>query len=101
LTTLALLTTVAGDLVRVRPVEVGWAAERLALSAAYERRALYELDARTRYATAKPGPSPLLGVATQEAELLRGLLDGVQLLEVKAPFPTDPRKVADALAPWC
>jgi hypothetical protein len=101
LTTLALLTTVSGDLVSVRPAEVGWAAERLALSAAYERRALYELDTRARYASANPGPSPLLRVPAQEAELLRGVLDGVQLLEVKAPFPTDPREVADALAQWC
>jgi hypothetical protein len=101
LTTLALLTTVSGDSVSIRPVEVGRAAQRLALSAAYERRALYELDARTRYASANPGPSPLLRMPNEEAELLRDVLQDVQLLEVKAPFPTDPRKVADALAQWC
>ena len=101
LSTLALLTTVSGDPVRVRPADVGWAAVRLARSAAYERRALYELDARSRYATGKPGPSRLLRVPAEEAELLRSALEGVQLLEVGAPFPTDPRKVADALAQWC
>lgn len=101
LTTLALLTTVPGDRVSVRPVEAGWAAHRLALSAAYERRALYELDARTRYAIGANAPSPLLQVPAQEAELLRGVLEGVQLLEVRAPFPSDPRKIADALAPCC
>jgi hypothetical protein len=100
LATLALLTTVSGEPVSVRPAGLGWTAERLALSAAYERRALYELDARMRYASAEPGPSPLLRVPALEADLLRGVLDGVQLLEVKAPFPTDPRKVADALARW-
>ena len=101
LVTLAMLTTAPGDEVTVGPAEVGWAAERLVQSAAYERRSLYELDARVRYASAQPGPSPLLGVAGLEAELLRDLLAGVRLLEVKAPFPTDPRKVADALAQWC
>ena len=49
----------------------------------------------------QPGPSALLAARDLEAELLRGVLDGVQLLEVRAPFPTDPRKVADALAKWC
>jgi len=101
LTTLAILTTVPADEVTVRPAEVGWTARRLARSAAYERRTLYELDARARYANADPGPSPLLDVPGLEVELLRSVLDGVQLLEVKAPFPTDPRRVADALAQWC
>jgi hypothetical protein len=101
LVTLAMLTTVPGDEVTVREAEVGWAAQRLAQSAAYERRSLYELDARARYASAQPGPSPLVSIAAREAERLRTLLAGVRLLEVKAPFPTDPRKVADALAQWC
>jgi len=101
LMTLAVLTTVSADEVSVRPAELGWTAERLAKSSAYERRTLYELDARVRYASAEPGPSALLAVPGLEADLLRGVLDGVQLLEVKAPFPTDPRKVADALAKWC
>jgi hypothetical protein len=101
LTTLAMLTTVSADEVTVRPAEVGWTAERLARSAAYERRTLYELDARARYAGVDPGPSPLLDVPRIEAGLLRKVLERVQLLEVKAPFPTDPRRVADALAQWC
>jgi hypothetical protein len=101
LVTLAMLTTVSGDEVSVRPAEPGRTAARLTQSAAYERRTLYELDARVRYARAERGPSPLLRVPDLEAELLRNVLDGVQLLEVKAPFPTDPRRVADALAHWC
>jgi hypothetical protein len=100
LTTLAVLTTVSEDEVSVRPAEPAWAAARLSQSAAYERRTLYELDARVRYASTQADPSPLLDVAAIEAEMLRKLLDGVQLLEVRAPFPTDPRKVADALARW-
>ena len=96
-----MLTTVSTDEVTVRPVEVGWAAERLAHSGAYERRTLYELDARVRYADANPGPSALAAVRGRETERLRNLLEGVQTLEVMAPFPTDPRRVADALARRC
>ncbi len=96
-----MLTTVPGEEVTVREAEVGWAARRLAQSAVYERRSLYELDARVRYAFAQSGPSPLLTVADRETDLLQNLLAGVRVLEVKAPFPTDPRKVADALAQWC
>lgn len=100
LKTLAMLTTVATDEVTVRPAEAGWVAERLARTAAYERRSLYELDARLRYADPDPGPSALAEVRDIEAQRLRSILDGVQLLEVNAPFPTDPRRVADALAKW-
>jgi hypothetical protein len=101
LTRLAVLTTVSSQEVSVRPADVSWTADRLTRSAAYERRTLYELDARARYASAQAGPSPLLDVPDLEAGLLRRVLDGVQLLEVRAPFPTDPRRVADALAHWC
>ena len=101
LTTLAMLTTTSADEVSIRPAEVRWTAQRLVRSAAYERRALYELDARARYADLQPATSPLLGVPDIEAEMLSGVLERVQLLEVRAPFPTDPRRVADALAQWC
>lgn len=101
LRTLVMLTTVSGNEVSVRPAQIDWVAERLARSAAYERRPLYELDARVRYASGAAGPSPLLAVADLEAEQLRDVLRGVQLLEIRAPFPTDPGRVADALAAWC
>jgi hypothetical protein len=101
LKTLAMLTTLSAHEVTVRPAEPGWAAARLARSAAYERRPLYELDARSRYADVYHGPSRLEAVCDNEADRLRHLLEGVQLLEVMAPFPTDPRRVADALARYC
>jgi hypothetical protein len=101
LRTLAMLTTVSTPDITVRSADAGWAAERLARTAAYERRPLYELDARARYATATPGPSPLAAVLDRESERLRHLLESVQVLEVAAPFPTDPRRVADALAEYC
>jgi hypothetical protein len=101
LKTLAMLTTVSTSEVTVRPAEARWAAERLARSGAYERRTMYELDARVRYADANPGPSRLAAVRDREAGRLLNLLQGVQVLEVRAPFPTDPRRVADALAQCC
>lgn len=101
LRTLAMLTTVSAPGVTVRSADAGWAAERLARTDAYERRPLYELDARARYASARPGISPLAAIRDRESELLRHLLAGVQVLEVAVPFPTDPRRVADALAEFC
>jgi hypothetical protein len=102
LTKLAILTTVSpSQQVSVHEADLDWTANRLARSAAYERRTLYELDARARYATGQAGRSPLGEVPDVEAEMLRTLLENVQLLEVRAPFPTDPRKVADAVAQWC
>ncbi len=98
LKTLVMLTTVSTDEVTVRPATAAWAAERLGRTGAYERRTLYELDARVRYADANPGPSRLASVRDHETELLRNLLEGVQVLEVMAPFPADPRRVANALA---
>jgi hypothetical protein len=98
LSTLVMLTTVATQEITVRPADPRWAAERLAMTGAYERRTLYELDARARYADARRGSSSLATVRERETERLRGLLDGVRVLEVMAPFPTDPRRVADALA---
>jgi hypothetical protein len=101
LTTLVMLTTVSTHDITVRPADPGWAAERLALSGAYERRTLYELDARARYAGATGGQSPLAAVRGRETERLRNLLGAVNVIEVMAPFPTDPRRVADALAQYC
>jgi hypothetical protein len=101
LKTLAMLTTVSTPDVTVRPADAGWAAERLARSAEYERRTLYELDARAGYATASAGISPLAAIRDRESDRLRHLLKSVQVLEVSAPFPTDPRRVADALAEYC
>jgi hypothetical protein len=101
LKTLAMLTTVSTHEVTIRPAEPDWAAVRLARTGAYERRTLYELDARKRYADARLGPSRLDDVCDRETERLRNLLEGVQVLEVMAPFPTDPRRVADALARHC
>jgi hypothetical protein len=93
-----LLTTVAGADVVVRTADPTWAARRLARSAAYERRHFFELHRRAQYAMPAPSDDLERAVAEREEELLSELLQGVMVLEASAPFPTDPRRVADALA---
>lgn len=92
-----LLTTVRDSNVSVRSADVAWAARRLARSASYERREFFELHRRARYPFADASADFELTVERREEELLAGLLSGVSVLEVRAPFPTDPRRVADAI----
>jgi hypothetical protein len=69
---------------------------RLALSAATERGEYLALQRRAAYAEARPFDAESLVEADHRA--IRTLLDGVPLIEVAAPFPTDPRRVADAIS---
>jgi hypothetical protein len=92
------LRTVPGSRISALPGDPVRLSRRLAVSAATERQAYHALRLRAAYAsasTADPGT-----VAALEAERLRAMLSSVPLVEVSAPFPTDPRAVVDALAPW-
>jgi hypothetical protein len=92
----ALRTIPSGD-VRVHPADPAELAARLARSAAYERRAYFELLQRAGYAL--PGHAALgqdRAIAADEA-LLRTVFERVPVVTVDAPFPTDPRLVADAI----
>jgi hypothetical protein len=93
-----LLTTVADSGVSARTVDPTWAARRLARSASYERREFFELHRRARYSFPDISGDLESAVERREEGLLSRLLDGVALFEVKAPFPTDPRRVADAIS---
>ena len=95
---LVLLTTVPGSEVAAGPADAEWAARRLARTAAFERRRLSELYARLRYARAADEPDPVEDAARREVALLRDVLATVPVLELRAPFPCDPRRVADAIA---
>jgi hypothetical protein len=95
--TLALLTTVPHSQ-RVTVGEAGapWAARRLARAAAFERRGLFDLYERARYAF------PEVENARAESEraderFLGGMLSAIRILDVRAPFPSDPRAVAEAI----
>ena len=94
---LALLTTVpGGERAQARPTDPGWAAERLARSAAFERRTLFALHERARYALPQRGDL-LTAAVDSERTLLERMLAGVPVIELRAPFPADPRPVAAAL----
>jgi hypothetical protein len=97
----ALLTTVEGDDITVTNGDPERAAARLARSGAYERRPWFALRERARYAaTGLAGAEGPEDVIEREQDLLRPVLSATRLVSVEAPFPVDPRRVAEALAPY-
>ncbi|MDQ3669388.1 MAG: hypothetical protein M3377_03775 [Actinomycetota bacterium] len=98
LAAVALLTTVAGDEVRIEGADPVWAARRLARSAAFERRAFLALDQRARFAFPDREASAAHTIEAREESLLTELLGRIEVFDVRAPFPTDPRRVRDAIA---
>jgi hypothetical protein len=94
----AVLTTVSGGDVACRPASPAWAAARLARSAAVERRELMGLFERRAYAV--PGEEDGLRERAVQAEtgVLERALAAAPVLDVRAPFPADPRIVAEAIA---
>jgi hypothetical protein len=94
-----LLTTVGEAGVAPTRVETEWAARRLALSAAYERRPYFGLTERARFAAPESPRADLVDhVIRREEELLGSALGDAALIQVQVPFPTDPRPVAEAVA---
>ena len=92
-----MLTTVPDGKISATTADPGWAARRLARAASYERRAFFELNRRARYAD--PALDGWLDQEIEEAEAtkLAETFAGVPLIEARAPFPTDPRRVAEAI----
>jgi hypothetical protein len=94
---LVLLTTVPPKAPTARERDPAWAAPRLARTAAFERRGLFELHERARYADpARRGLEAATAIEGEE-RFLREALATVKVLQVEAPFPTDPRRVAEAI----
>jgi hypothetical protein len=96
--TVVVLLTGPDDQVRVEDAAPEWAAQRLARTAAFERRSYYDLQDRGAYAGLLNRADARPAAAAAEESLLSGALDGVRVLRVTCPFPGDPRRVADALA---
>jgi hypothetical protein len=96
----AILTTVSGREVTCEPADPTWAAARLARSAAYERRELFAVLDRRRFAFPDEWDSALEQAVTSETLLLERALARGSTFELRAPFPCDPRKVAAALMRW-
>jgi len=73
------------------------AAARLARSAGYERRAYFSMLQRAAYLLPdRPATVVERAIAFDEA-VLREAFTRVELVTVRAPFPTDPRRVADEI----
>ena len=92
-----LLENTPRDQVVAVPADPILAASRLARSAAYERRAYFSLLQRAGYLLPdRPATVVERAIALDEA-LLREAFTRVELVTVRAPFPTDPRRVADEI----
>ena len=94
----AVLTTVPGPGVHARHVDPARAAERLARTADFERRGLFELHDRACWALADRERGVRERVLAHERAALEAVLARTTVIEVQAPFPTDPGPVADAIA---
>ncbi|MEA2254276.1 MAG: hypothetical protein QOG35_321, partial [Solirubrobacteraceae bacterium] len=98
LSAVALLTTVPGPEVSARRADPAWAAQRLARSGDFERRGLFELHDRACWALAARDPGARARILAHERAALEAMLAETTVIEVRAPFPADPRPAADAIA---
>src|SRR3954469_25810085 len=94
---LVVLLTAPGDRIAVREADAGWAAARLARSAAYERREIFEDGQRAAYGLAGSGDGGRAAATAADERVMRELLGERTVLRVDAPFPVDPRRVAAAI----
>jgi hypothetical protein len=93
-----LLSTVAhGTRPAATSVETGIVARRLAQAAAFERRTYFSVTERVRYGGASPDRTDGPTVAGIEESLLRARLTASGVLEVRTPFPGDPRRAAESI----
>jgi len=94
---LVLLTTVPdGRRPAIRDVSRDWAIERLVRAATFERRPFLAWLDRVAYA-APDRSSDASGWPDLDRDVLRQALEPVELVHIEAPFPTDPRTVADLI----
>ena len=94
------LVNTAGPDVAAAPVAADRIARRLARSAAYERRAYYALLERAGYAMDRDLGRSREAAMAREEELLTAVLANVPVVEVHAPFPVDPHRVAASIERW-
>ncbi|HEX7172796.1 MAG TPA: hypothetical protein VF365_09345 [Candidatus Limnocylindria bacterium] len=92
---IAVLRTRPGTSIEVADGDVDRLSRRLAVSAFTERSEFMALQQRAAYAEART--FDVAGQIEGDRRALHRLLDATPVVEVSAPFPTDPRRVADAL----
>jgi hypothetical protein len=86
-----------GTTPEVVPVDPGTVAGRLAQAAAFERRAYFSVTERVRYGGASHDRTDGPAVTGLETSLLRVRFAATGRLEVRAPFPNDPRRVVEPI----
>ena len=96
----AILQTIPGGDPSADEVDPADAALRLARSAAYERRDWFALTERAGYALPQRPIDAMVRSVDHERRLLATVLEGVDVVRLRAPFPADPRTVAAALSRW-
>jgi hypothetical protein len=99
LTALLLLTTTVDGRPQAEPRDPNWAARRLARSASYERRDYLTLAERARYIRDGEGADIARLIEERDEKHLASVLASARVIEVRAPFPTDPRLIVDAAQP--
>lgn len=101
LDTVLLLVTGPSGKVVVEEATSGWAARRLARTAAYERRNYFDLQERGAYAGLPDRADARRIAIAEEEQMLYAVMEGAsRVLRVTCPFPGDPRRVIDALAAY-
>jgi hypothetical protein len=100
LAALVLLTTTADGRALAEPRDAAWAARRLARSASYERRDYLTLADRARYVRdGDDGADITRLIEDREERHFASVLASARVIEVRTPFPTDPRRIVDAIRP--
>lgn len=100
LAALVLLTTTAEGQPRAELRDAAWAARRLARSATYERRDYLALAERARYLRGDDHGSDIARVIEdREERMLASVLASSRVIEVRTPFPTDPRRIVETVRP--
>ena len=92
-----LITAPDGTRPHAEPMDPAIAVERLSRTAGFERRAYFALHQRAAYLLPRQPRTITDRAIEADASLLRSVLADLPVLAVHAPFPTDPRTVAEAI----
>jgi hypothetical protein len=100
LAALVLLTTTVEGRPRAELRDAAWAARRLVRSATYERRDYLGLAERARYVRSDGRSSDIAHlIEDREERQLAPVLASTRVIEVRTPFPTDPRRIVETIRP--
>jgi hypothetical protein len=95
-----ILTSTASE-ISVRPASAAEVASRLADCAQYERRSLFSLYSRFRFAFPGRANSLIQEARERERDMLCEALQDKDVFQVEAPFPFNPVAFRAAVEPYC